>query len=246
MDSVGLAPTERRLDLRRTGVHVRVQEIGEGAPIVFVHGASNCGGSWAQLVAGLEGFRSVVLDRPGCGLSEPVSGGFDDVARLGAFADDLIVDVLDALDIERAHVASTSFGGFIALHTAAADPDRIDRLIEFGWTIGAPIASTPLVMRMASIRALGRMMTAIPPSEGMVRSVLKAAGLPRCLGQRNGVARTGGLLSRAPSLHRHDAQRTQGRAADHDPVAWDQRQHPPAGRPAGVDRGADVLPLGRG
>ena len=65
----GLAPTEQLLALSRTGVTVRVQEVGQGPPIVFVHGASNGGTSWAPLVARLAGFHSIVLDRPGCGLS---------------------------------------------------------------------------------------------------------------------------------------------------------------------------------
>jgi pimeloyl-ACP methyl ester carboxylesterase len=180
-NSVGVTPTEQRLRLSRTGLTLRVQEVGEGPAIVFVHGASNSGVSWAQLVAGLDGFRCILLDRPGCGLSEPVAGGFDDVSRLGEFADNLIVDVLDALGLESAHVVSTSFGGFIALHTAAAHPDRVDRLVELGWTIGAPIASTPFVMRLASVRFLGRMMASIPPNERAVRSILKAAGLREAL-----------------------------------------------------------------
>jgi hypothetical protein len=61
-ESVGVTPTEQRLHLGRTGVTVRVQEVGQGPSVVFVHGASNCGTSWAPLVARLDGFRCVMLD----------------------------------------------------------------------------------------------------------------------------------------------------------------------------------------
>jgi pimeloyl-ACP methyl ester carboxylesterase len=54
-DSVGLEPSERRVHLEHLDVEVRVQEIGEGPPVVLIHGASNGGASWANLVRGLTG-----------------------------------------------------------------------------------------------------------------------------------------------------------------------------------------------
>lgn len=176
-ESVGVTPTEQRLHLGRTGVTLRVQEVGQGPAVVFVHGASNSGSSWAPLVARLDGFRCVVLDRPGCGLSDPLATGFDDLERLGAFADSLIVDVLDAMGLDGAHVVATSFGGYIALRTAAAHPDRIGRMVEFGWTVGAPIARMPLLMRLASVPMVGRLLTAVPPNERAVRAMFRAIGL---------------------------------------------------------------------
>jgi pimeloyl-ACP methyl ester carboxylesterase len=179
--SIGVAPTERRVHLARVGVDVRLQEIGSGPPILFVHGASNGGTSWASLVSHLDGFRCLLLDRPGCGLSDPLSTRFDDVARLGEFAETLVVDVLDALGLDRAHVVGTSFGGYITLRSIAAHPGRIDRVVMLGWTIGAPIAQTPIVMRMASVRWLGQLLARVPPSERMVRSMLRQIGLREAL-----------------------------------------------------------------
>lgn len=138
--SVGVTPTEQRVQLGRTGITVRVQEVGQGPAVVLLHGTSNSGASWAPLVARLDGFRCVVLDRPGCGLSEPLVTRFDDLERLGTFADTLVIDLLDAMRLDDAHLVATSFGGYIALRTAAAHPDRIGRMVEFGWTFGAPIA----------------------------------------------------------------------------------------------------------
>ena len=173
----GVTPTERRLDLSRTGATVRVQEVGVGPPIVFVHGASNGGASWATLVNRLDGFRCILLDRPGCCLSPPLDTRFDDVARLATFADALVVDVLDALELENAHLVGTSFGGYIALRSAAAHPDRFRRLMLFGWSVGAPIAVTPFVMRVGSIPLLGRLTGAMPPTRRMVKGMLRQIGL---------------------------------------------------------------------
>ena len=75
-------PTERRARLDRTGLTVRIQKVGQGPAVVLVHGASNSGTSWAGLVARLGGFRCLLLDRPGCGLSDPLAAPFDGLERL--------------------------------------------------------------------------------------------------------------------------------------------------------------------
>ena len=66
--------------------------------MLFVHGASNAGTSWVDLIAALEGFRCIALDRPGCGLSDPIAlGPRRDLMAIEAYADTLVRDVLDAL-----------------------------------------------------------------------------------------------------------------------------------------------------
>jgi 2-hydroxy-6-oxonona-2,4-dienedioate hydrolase len=180
-ESVGGIPIEQRVRLGRIGATVRVQEVGRGPAVVFVHGASNSGASWAPLAARLDGFRRVVVDRPGCGLSDPLAARFNNVEALNAFADALIIDVLDALGLDRAHVVATSFGGYIALRTAAAHPDRIGRIVEFGWTVGAPIARVPLLMRLASVPMMGRLLAAVRPNERVVRAMLRRIGLRQAL-----------------------------------------------------------------
>ena len=176
-ESVGAQPTERHVKLDCTGTTVRLQEVGAGLPVLFVHGASNAGSSWASLAARLDDFRCILVDRPGCGLSPRLADNLADMARLGTFADAFVVDVLDALDLATAGVVGTSFGGYFTLRAAAAHPDRIRRLVELGWTLGAPVESTPLVMRIATQPFLGRLMTRILPNERMVRLMLKQIGL---------------------------------------------------------------------
>ncbi|MBI5949886.1 MAG: alpha/beta hydrolase [Chloroflexi bacterium] len=182
-ESFGVVPGEQRLDLRRSGVTLRVQEVGEGPAVVFVHGASNAGSSWAPLVARLPDFRCVLLDRPGCGLSDRLAANFDDVERLGAFADGLVADVLDALGLESAHVVATSFGGYIALRTAAAEPRRVGRMVLFGWSIGAPVGKVPLVMRMTGVPVLSRLLLSVPPNARAVRAIFRQIGLRQALEQ---------------------------------------------------------------
>lgn len=173
---VGVDRREARVRLPRTGVAVRVQETGEGPPVVFVHGSTNSGTSWATLMARLPDFRCIALDRPGCGLSEPLPTppGPDGMPGL---ADELLPDVLDGLGLERAAVVATSLGGYFGLRAAAAHPDRIERLLLLGWSMGAPTGRLPLLMRMSGLPGMARLMAAMPVTEGAVRTMFKQIGL---------------------------------------------------------------------
>jgi len=174
--SVGLAPTERRLLLRRLRTTVRVQELGEGPVVVFVHGGSASGANWAPMLGHLTGFRCILLDRPGCGLSEPLDADLTAVDRFTTAADALVVDVIDALELPTAHVVATSLGGFFAVRGAAAHPARIDRMVEFGYTIGARLSHVPFSMRLATLPGLRHLMTRIPPTRGVIRSIMRQLG----------------------------------------------------------------------
>lgn len=169
--------TERRIRLEPYGVDVRLQEVGEGPPVLFIHGGSSAGGSWAPLVALLDDFRCLVLDRPGCGLSEPLPMELKQIADVEPYADRLAAAVLDALDLPEAGMVSTSYGGYFGLRGSAANLDRISRHVVFGWTVGAPMAKVPMVMRIGSIPALGRVMAKIPPTRASVRMMLRQIGL---------------------------------------------------------------------
>ncbi len=178
-DSFGLQPAEQRVHLQSLDVTVRVQEIGEGPPVVLVHGASVAGTSWVNMAQGLDGFRCIILDRPGCGLSDPMPGdagaaAVDAVKRAG---DHLIPDLLDALEVPKAHLLGNSFGGFFALRAAAAAPERIHRVVLYSWSMGVPMDSTPLVMRFAGIPGLGQMTARMPVSRAGAKMMLRQVGL---------------------------------------------------------------------
>ena len=175
--SEGVAPTERWVRVGAAGTRVRVQVVGSGRPVLFVHGVSNSGSSWAPLAARLQDFECLLLDRPGCGLSEPIPNRFDDVAAFVPFAESLLVDVLDALGVPTADLVATSLGAQFAVRTAVAHPDRVRRLVLLGWPVGAPSGPVPLVMRITALRPLGRAMTRLPVGDRMARSMLARIGL---------------------------------------------------------------------
>src|SRR4051794_36383866 len=178
---LGVVPVDRQVTLA-SGSKVRVQEVGDGPPVVFIHGVNVAGTSWCQLAARLGGFRCILVDRPGCGLSDRmVSGPRRDLSSVEAYADRLLPEVLDALELERAMVGATSYGGLFAFRGAAAAPERIDKLVEYSWLMGAPTQSVPFVARMSGVPGLQAMMTRLPMTRGMVKGALRQFGLGRAI-----------------------------------------------------------------
>jgi pimeloyl-ACP methyl ester carboxylesterase len=174
--SLGAQPRERRLGLARSHVEVRIQELGDGPPVLFVHGGSTSGTSWAELAATLPDRRCLLLDRPGTGLSAPLGRPVRTLDDLRDLSDQLVPDVLDALALGSADVVATSFGGWFALRAALAAPERIDRLVLFGWTAGAPVGQLPLALRLGVTPGIGDRIGRLPVTRAGVRAIFRGIG----------------------------------------------------------------------
>lgn len=171
----GVAPTEHRVHLDRLDVDVRVQEVGEGEPTLFIHGGPNSGSTWMNVVGRTSGLRCLVLDRPGTGLSDPLP---DPVRphNLRRYAEALVVDVLDALGIARAHLVVSSFGGMVALYSTAAHPERVGRTVQMACPAMAPGSGVPPFMRLIMTPGVGRLIGMLPPNPRAARMTLRQIG----------------------------------------------------------------------
>jgi len=159
----GVAPAEQIIPLDDLQLRVRVQEAGEGDPVLFIHGGPNGGSTFAPMIPGMRRRRSLILDRPGCGLSGPVDYRRMPVRQLAA----KVVDgVLDHLEIDRIDLVGSSFGGAWALWFALARPARVRRLVLLGVPAFVPGMAIPGFMRMICTPVLGRVIAAMPPSVG--------------------------------------------------------------------------------
>jgi pimeloyl-ACP methyl ester carboxylesterase len=97
---------------------------GEGAPVLILHGGPGLSDYTAPLADELDdAFRVIRYQQRGLAPST-VSGPFD-VERHVADA----VAVLDAAGVERAYVVGHSWGGYLAMHLAAAHQDRLLGLV---------------------------------------------------------------------------------------------------------------------
>lgn len=165
----GVEPAERFIDVQ--GTRLRVLEVGTGEPVLFVHGTGGPG-TWPSLVAELSGYRCLLLDRPGWGLSAAVDYPRHEYSK---FVADLLGEVLGALGVERADVVGASIGDNWALRLAQRHPDRVGRVVLLG---GGPLSDdvTPPAFIRLLASPLGRIVAALPQRPRMVRAQLRAIG----------------------------------------------------------------------
>ena len=117
------------------GVRLAFEDTGSGTPVVFVHEFAGDLRSWEPQVRHLSRrYRCITWNARGF----PPSDVPDDT---GAYSQDRARDdvlaVLDALDIDRAHVVGLSMGGFATLHFGLAHPGRARSLVVAGVGYGA-------------------------------------------------------------------------------------------------------------
>lgn len=171
-DHVGLAPTERFVDLDALRVRIRVQEVGSGGPILFVPGTGGTGPYWGSLVRKLQSFRCVLVDRPGWGLSSALDYSTHAYKSVAA---DVLCGVLDALDIDRAPVVGSSIGNVWVLNLAAREPSRADRIVLLGGGPMVPEVVVPPVIRLLA-SPFGAIMVRLSRAPAVIRSQLRQLG----------------------------------------------------------------------
>lgn len=175
LESEGVVATDEEIELTRIGGRARVLITGEGPAVLLVPGAMTTGVVFAGLVARLSGFRCVMVERPGTGLTAPLSDPPRTLDAKRSFADAWLIDTLDGLDIDRAHVVSTSLGGWHTFRSVAAHPERFNRMVGIGFQVGARISDAPLSMRVGPPPWL--IPRRIPATKRIVRALLKGAGM---------------------------------------------------------------------
>jgi pimeloyl-ACP methyl ester carboxylesterase len=100
-------------------------EAGAGPAILALHGLGGTKGSFLPTVAAMaDRFRVIAVDLPGFGDSDkPIGAAYD-----APFFARAALHLLDALELDRAHVIGNSLGGRIALEFGLTHPDRVERL----------------------------------------------------------------------------------------------------------------------
>lgn len=108
------------------GATVNYAEIGEGEPILFVHGLGGCWRNWLENLPHFgERYRAIALDLPGFGDS-PMPDWEISMPAYGR----MLHGFCDALGIDRfAALVGNSMGGFVATEAAVERPERFERLV---------------------------------------------------------------------------------------------------------------------
>ena len=153
--------------LRWSGGETQVLELGDGEPILLVHGGGDGAYEWVPFMPELaRRHRVLAIDRPGHGLADP----FDyDGVDLAAHVNTFIGDVLDALELRSATLVSNSIGGWWSAVFALEQPARVRRLVIAGHPPGVT-RDVPLPLRILGSpvlgKPIGRLVLGRPSREG--------------------------------------------------------------------------------
>jgi pimeloyl-ACP methyl ester carboxylesterase len=169
----GVQVASRRVPLADPPVVVRVLEVGDGPPLILVHGSGMSASTWAPLMPYLGPRRLIAFDLPGFGLSEPLDYGG---RSLRSHAVAQLTSLLDALGLERVPIVGTSLGGMWALCLAADAPDRVAAV----GSLGVPAVALPGMHGDPAFTAL---------STPVVRQLVARIGSPNVAMTRRTMAR---------------------------------------------------------
>lgn len=104
----------------------RVVEAGAGPALLLLHGTGGHAENYARNIMPLaQHFRVIALDFLWHGRSQ--TEGYD--PEIIPLLVDQIIDVMDVLGMERAHVEGQSLGGWVAMQFALRHPGRVNRLV---------------------------------------------------------------------------------------------------------------------
>jgi pimeloyl-ACP methyl ester carboxylesterase len=137
---------------RANGLELAYERVGEGPPLVFVHGGAEDGRLWQpQLAALADEFTVVAWDEPGAGRSSDVPADF----ALADYANCLAA-VIDDLALGPAHVAGLSWGGTLVQELYRNHPRLVATLILVdtyaGWKGSLP--EEEVRARVAGVRQM--------------------------------------------------------------------------------------------
>jgi len=117
------------------GVGIEYEVIGEGRPVILLHGFPDTGRLWRHQVSALAdaGFKVIVPDQRGYGASDKPTEV--DAYHLAFVATD-VAAVLDHAGVDRAHVVGHDWGAAAAWLFASLSPERVDHLVAL--SVGHP------------------------------------------------------------------------------------------------------------
>lgn len=134
---------------------------GEGRPVVLVNGLGGTSENWGNMIQDLrsKGFKVYAPDMLGFGRSDK-----PDIDYAISLHAQIVRQFLDSQNLQQPDMVGWSMGGWIAMKFAAANPQRVHRLVllDSAGLIYDPV-NTP-ALRPKSIEQLAHMMEVLNPN----------------------------------------------------------------------------------
>ncbi|VVO30811.1 alpha/beta fold hydrolase [Pseudomonas fluorescens] len=129
-------------------MRLHYNDVGTGEVVIMLHGSGAGATGWANFHRNVDafveaGYRVILLDCPGFGKSDPLLTA-EPRFMVNARA---TKELMDVLDIDKAHLVGNSMGGGSALAFAVEFPERLGKMILMGaGGVGKTSLFTPLPM----------------------------------------------------------------------------------------------------
>jgi pimeloyl-ACP methyl ester carboxylesterase len=137
-----------------TGTRVNYVEIGDGPPVVLIHGLGGCWENWLENIPHFaHSHRVIALDLPGFGDS-PMPGWEISIQSYGA----LVNALCGALELGPVPLVGNSMGGFIAAEVTVSEPTTVQKLV-----LVSAAGVSHARMAKAPAETVGRMARAAAP-----------------------------------------------------------------------------------
>jgi pimeloyl-ACP methyl ester carboxylesterase len=174
-------PPSDFIEVKGQVVHVRDEgPRSDPLPVVLIHGTSASLHTWEGWVRALKGQRRVItFDLPGFGLTGPFTGQYERDNYHGDALARFVLDLLDALKVERVVIGGNSLGGEVAWRTAYLAPQRVAGLVLVDAS-GPPFKPLliPLGFQVARVPVLNRVSEWLLPRSLVAQSVAEVYGDP--------------------------------------------------------------------
>ena len=145
-----------------------VEDEGEGAAVVCVHGLGGSSNTFTPLMPAFAGHRVIRPDLPGSARSAGATGSLS----MERYAD-AILSVCTRLGIGRAHFVGHSMGNIVCQHVAASHPGLVRSLAMFGPLI-APGDAARAAIRTRAEQARGGVAAMQAIAESLVQAATSA------------------------------------------------------------------------
>jgi pimeloyl-ACP methyl ester carboxylesterase len=162
----------RFIDIQ-AGCSIHIMEAGEGPPLLYLHGGGAAAHTALPFVDHLHGVRTIVPDRPGYGLSDPVDIGHNGYREMAL---EVTAGILTALGVDQFSLAGSSGGGLWAIWYALAYPERVRRLVLLGSAPLLPETYAPVPLRLLATPIIGDILARMPSNESSVVQMMGMMG----------------------------------------------------------------------
>jgi pimeloyl-ACP methyl ester carboxylesterase len=155
-------PDSRFIEIN--GLTIHYKEIGSGdTTFILLHGFGASVYSWREVMEPLAQYgRVIAYDRPAFGLtSRPMAGAWEGESPYSLASNaKLVIDLMDALDVEDAVLVGNSAGGTVSVAAALDHPSRIRALILVDPAVGGegapsmwyrPLLETPQMRHLGPL-----------------------------------------------------------------------------------------------